>query len=959
MRTSARLVAFTALLLAARPQVSGIASPQHPAAAPDLERQIAGLVPAASPVLTPRPASVAGVATPIISLNGTWGFSSAEGVVAKPIEVPGEWAMQGFEVPSGGFATYTREIDVPADWRGRTVKLRFDAVHAVCEVLINGQAVGGHEGGFVPFELDVTKAVRPGRNAIVVRVQSESIADSISCISQYAAHQVGGIIRKVTLFCVPRAHVARLWFETAVTGGDASVAIHTSLAAGSLPPAAIVTHRLVDASQRVVASGDGRAPLVVRGARLWTSETPDLYTLETTLSSGGRVLQTLRQRIGLREVRVSGNRLLVNGRPVKLLGINRHEVHPLRGRSLTPALNRRDAELFRAANVNLVRTSHYPPSEEFLDACDELGIFVESEAAVCWIAHGASPIWKTWNHLDPKYFPYFLRATLDNIAAHRNHPSVLIWSLGNESLWTPLFAKVLEVAKHDDPSRPFTFHDQTWGTYNNAGSTADIANYHYPGENNADEWSRLPRPVWFGEYAHLQCYNRRELAADPWIREDWGRPLARMVDLLWQQPGALGGAIWSGVDDVFHMPNGDLKGYGHWGPIDGWRRQKPEWLGMKNAYTPFRVLKSDAAPGQAIALTVQNRFNFTNLSDVRIAWALNGRDMGVASASLAPHATGVVVIPASGTVRGDRVSLIVSDLRGVEVARDEFTVGGAAPRDGSAAPATAPGGLDPMAALAEAAKGMGLGADSFPKPLPMVLPLNRDGGAATAAGTQLVNEIEPFTPLPPDSVVSGPERRGPDAVFTVSAADVSGTVSMRPAGRPGAFDVSYRLEVLADVNPRQWGLVFTLPREFDTLQWSRDAAWTWYPADHIGRPEGTARANPVARRTVEEPRVALSAPWSLDANALGTNDFRSTKARIHEASLSAAGGRAWQVTSADASQSVRAWVDGNRIRVLVAGFNTGGNDQFFATHYGAERRPLKKGDVITSAFRLVVGFEGE
>jgi len=98
------------------------------------------------------------------------------------------------------------------------------------------------------------------------------------------------------------------------------------------------------------------------------------------------------------------------------------------------------------------------------------GIFVESEGAICWIQHGASPVWKTWNHLDPKYFPYLLRATLDNIAAHRNHPSVLMWSLANESLWTPLFAKVLDVARADDPTRPFTFHDQTWGTYNNAAA---------------------------------------------------------------------------------------------------------------------------------------------------------------------------------------------------------------------------------------------------------------------------------------------------------------------------------------------------------------------------------------------------------------------------------------------------------------------------------------------------------
>ena len=906
------------------------------------------------PVLTPRPAAVAGVANPLFSLNGAWSFSPVDGAAPKPIEVPGEWAMQGFEVPSGGFATYRRSVDVPADWQGMTIKLRFDAVHAVVEVLVNGQVVGGHAGGFVPFEVDATAAVRPGRNELVVRVQSESVPDSISCISQYAAHQVGGIIRKVTLFCVPPTHIARQWYETSVAGRDARVTVHSDLDMSGRPGRAIVRHRLIDTAGTLAADAEGAVPLVVGNARLWTSETPDLYMLETTLTVDGKAVQTLRQRVGLREVRVEGNRLLVNGRPIKLLGVNRHEVHPIRGRSLTPELCRRDAELFRAANVNLVRTSHYPPSEEFLDACDELGIFVESEAAICWVSHEAGAVWKTWNHLDPKFFVYFLRATLDNIAAHRNHPSVLIWSLANESLWTPLFAKVLEVAKQDDPTRPFTFHDQSWGGYNNAGSTADLANYHYPGEKNPEEWSTLARPVWFGEYAHLQCYNRRELATDPWVREDWGRPLARMVDLIWQQTGCLGGAVWSGVDDVFHMPNGDLKGYGHWGPIDGWRRQKPEWLGMKNAYTPFRVLKADVAAGRPITLTVQNRFNFNNLKDTRIAWERNGKAMGALSADIEPHAIGAVVIPATAARAGDRIVVTVTDRRGVSVAREAVVVPGAAALV-SATQKAEVFARDPLAALAEATRRIGLDDEHrLLRPVPMVLPLNREGGVATAAGTQLANEIAPFTPVPASTVLSAGERRGDQVVFTVSGSDVAGTISVRPAGPRGVFDISYRLEMLADVNPRQWGLVFTLPRTFDTLRWEREAEWGWYPDDHIGRPLGTARANPVARRLVEEPRVVMTGPWSQDANALGTNDFRSTKARIREASLTAPDGRTFQVVSPDASQSIRAWVNGDRIRVLVAAFNTGGHDQFFATHYAAERRPLTKGAAIASAFRIVL-----
>jgi len=143
-------------------------------------------------------------------------------------------------------------------------------------------------------------------------------------------------------------------------------------------------------------------------------------------------------------------------------------------------------------------------------------------------------------------------------------------------------------------------------------------------------------------------------------------------------------------------------------------------------------------------------------------------------------------------------------------------------------------------------------------------------------------------------------------------------------------------------------------RKFDTLSWRREAAWSWYPDDHIGRPAGSARANPVARRTVEEPRVALSTPWSLDANALGTNDFRSTKANVREASLSAGPGRAWRVVSADAGQSVRAWVDGDRFacswRASTRAASTSSSLRTTAPSAGRSRR----GNVIASSFRLVM-----
>ena len=184
----------------------------------------------------------------------------------RPIEVPGEWAMQGFEVPAGGFATYTREVEVPADWGGKTVKLRFDAVH--CGLRGPRQRPGGRRPRgrlrAVRARRDEGDPRRAGTR-FAVRVQSESIADSVSCISQYAAHQVGGLIRKVTLFAVPQVFVSKLWYQTAVTGPDARVVVHTDVApsvAGATPR---VQHRLLDPSGRRVAAVDRRRAAARQG----------------------------------------------------------------------------------------------------------------------------------------------------------------------------------------------------------------------------------------------------------------------------------------------------------------------------------------------------------------------------------------------------------------------------------------------------------------------------------------------------------------------------------------------------------------------------------------------------------------------------------------------------------------------------------------------------------------------
>lgn len=405
--------------------------------------------------------------------------------------------MQGFRVPKGKAARYRKTFQIPADWKGRCIRLRFDAVHSVCTVYVNGKEIGSHVGGFVPFELDATGSVQPGRqNVMEVKVQSESDSDEVSCLSSYASHQVGGLVRKVTLFALPAVHIASENTRTTLDSSCKDARLHYTadiVNTADAPRNVLLTVTLKDKNGNTAAtetknirlSAGETVPaecvLNVPNARLWTAETPYLYTLSCALASEGKELVSHSLKTGLRQVEIRGNRMMINGHPVKLMGICRHEVHPLTGRSISPELCRKDAELYKNANVALVRTSHYPPSEEFLAACDELGLFVEAESAFCWVGM-YSNFWASESYINPAFFPLLLQGNLDHMAAYRNHPSIIFWSMANESAWSHLWKKVMAVMKRHEKSRPIAFHDNYRPGTDKPGNQPDLANYHYPSE---------------------------------------------------------------------------------------------------------------------------------------------------------------------------------------------------------------------------------------------------------------------------------------------------------------------------------------------------------------------------------------------------------------------------------------------------------------------------------------------
>lgn len=911
------------------------------------------------PRLSPRPASVAGVAAPLFSLNGNWSFSNGVAGKPAPINVPGEWTMQGFELHEGDTAIYRRSFQLPADWQGKTVMIRFDGVSSWGKVLVNGKTVAEHEGGFVPFEADISSALQAGNNQLEVQVQALTVSDRLGCVSQYAVHTVGGILRKATLFVLPTTNIARLDITTrlskAYTDGTLAINLATNSTKGN------IHYVLTDAAGKKVLDKtlgvSQPQELPVGRIQTWNPENPYLYSLQASLTENGQVLETVTQQVGFREVKVSGSLLLVNGKAVKLHGVNRHDVHPVSGRSITPELSRQDAALFKKGNCNYIRTSHYPPSEEFLAAADELGLFVESEAAICWIQHGASPMWKLWNYKDEKYLPYIIRANVEKVNAQRNHPSVIIWSLANESLWSPLFAKVNTIVKELDPTRPTTFHDQCWGGYNNAGSQADIAVYHYPGINGPQATDTMKRPVLFGEYAHISCYNRRELLTDPGIRAAYGAPLATMYDSMYHHPNCLGGAIWSGIDDVFHLPDGRMVGYGPWGPIDAWRREKPEFYGMRKAYAPVVVtnLNTAVVKGKQLSLQVENRFDFTTLTAANIHCLVDGQEQKI-KANIAPHGTGVLTIPAN---EGAAVSITFTDPTG-KVVNEELIKEKASPAKAVSAPVklsytqneqayTIHQGdhtfeISRLTGMIVSAKKGDLAILSQ-GPVWSVVPMNsEDGGKPNVAGETYQNNIYPLKNYPLYTLfATSLQVAASDSGIVINEAvtytNAKGNIKyhFRPDNKVSmSYEIRYHGE---DSLPRQYGMLLQLPPAFDQLSWTRKGSFSVYPEDDIARNQGSAKLQAQVTDGVEPWRKVPTGKWKDDGNELGSNDFRATKQQILFASLKDAAGNGITIES-NGTQSARSWLQDAHLQLLIADYSNSGSEPFYGSPFTDKHHKL-------------------
>ena len=636
--------------------------------------------------------TVAGVKDPVISLNGTWKFSMhpPENFWSKEIntgqwadiQVPGECQMQGFPIEENKPFVYKKSFLIPEDYEGKRILINFHGTYSYARVWINGNFIKDHHGGFTKWECDITPYVTPGKESELT-VEITDMDDDISAGSRYAKHQIGGILRDVELIALPDQHFSKLFFVTDLDKNYRNAELMISYELSHQHPVNM-KFELSDANGEIIkileyenTNQSGTLNMQVKDPLKWDAEHPNLYNLTAIIIEEGKETFNKNFKIGFREVEIEGNKLLVNGNEVKLRGACRHDIHPTLGRLSTPEYDKLDVILAKEANMNFIRTSHYPPSEDFLRYCDEFGIYVEDESAVCFQKKQTTD--------NPVYEERYLSQIREMIHNHRNHPSIIIWSVANECEYGQNIQKSYDWIKENEPTRPVIFSFPY--TVPDTVVVYDILSVHYPTWKGNDR-SRLgvygfeyeKMPALSDEWAHVPCYNRMTIRQDPNVRSFWAQSLDSMWINTFKSDGGLGGAIWGMIDETFMLPDtlpgedkiwgihkgglefkGHCVGYGEWGIIDTWRRKKPEFWGTKKAYSPVKILVKEIEefmPDKEIKLPVLNRFDHTNFNELKIKWEYKGRSGYINDLNIEPHESGSITIPASGWENGKFLTLV-------------------------------------------------------------------------------------------------------------------------------------------------------------------------------------------------------------------------------------------------------------------------------------------------------------
>jgi beta-galactosidase len=515
-------------------------------------------------------------------LNGDWKFHWAAKPTDRPMDffetdfddtewdsitVPSNWEIEGYgtaiytnirypfpkdepNIPAedNPVGSYRRDFTLPDEWQDKQVSITFDGVNSAFYLWVNGEQVGYSQGSRTPAEFNITEFLKPGQNMIAVEVYRW-------CDGSYLEDQdfwrLSGIFRDVYLHARPETYLRDIRIVTDLDAAyiDSELIIDLEMA-GRQSGSVEVT--LKDASgQLIYADKAGVSEKVafqtmINSPYKWTNETPYLYTLYVRIKDKkGKLLEIVPQRVGFREVEVEKNIFRINGVALKLKGVNRHEHHPELGQIVTRESILRDIQLFKENNINAVRTAHYPNIPLFYDLCDAHGIWVLDEANVESHAY-STPNWYNYDHgknpISNK--PIWMASHVNRVrrmaARDKNHPSVIMWSLGNEAGTGPNHDAGYALLKAEYPTRPVQYQ----GEYRKGLPATDIQSQMYAPPGTSSEkhkhLSGVLKPYVLCEYSHAMGNSNGNL------KEYW--------DHIYATPSHLGGFVWDWMDQGLKKP---------------------------------------------------------------------------------------------------------------------------------------------------------------------------------------------------------------------------------------------------------------------------------------------------------------------------------------------------------------------------------------------------------------------
>jgi len=632
-------------------------------------------------------------------LNGVWKFNYSEIEAYAPknfeqpdydvsewdnINVPGCWQFFGYgtknyinwavpflvnppyvpyENPTGCYRT---EFIIPKNWKSKKISIVFEGVCNSFHLWINGHEIGFSQGSHIPAEFDITKFIKEGKNTVAVKVYQWSYTTYIETQDMF---RFNGIFRDVYLVAKEESGIFDLDVKTDLDenykDGNVTVAVTNYNCSKAYEVQITVFDGNVKLYEEKQALADkNNFSFEVKNAKLWFAETPNLYTLVTTLIKNGDAIEAYKTDIGFKKTEIKNSMLLVNGKQVKLKGVNRHDTNTTKGFAVSRDDMIKDITLMKQHNINTVRTSHYPPDPFWLELCDKYGMYVIDEADL--ETHCMSSV-DDYDALsvDPKWRDIYVDRAERMYERDKNHPSIIMWSLGNESLSGDNHRAMAEWIKQRDSVTPIHYEGANYksrffkknATYGEDFDYSTIDDYldihsrmyeHVSIVKEIAEDETDPRPFFQCEYGHA-------MGNGPGSLKDY-------QDLYYKYDKLIGGCIWEWADhgmreyengELLYKYGGDYGDFPHNGVFccDGLCTPEHEphtaLIEYKKVIEPVNVYDVDCRNG---IVGIINRYDAIDLSDLDCKWTLlrDGKPIQnglVTDFNVEPHARREITVP--------------------------------------------------------------------------------------------------------------------------------------------------------------------------------------------------------------------------------------------------------------------------------------------------------------------------